>query len=101
MNDQKKKSSNPDETETDDGNDNAPSFTKTVDIHRKPGYDPLDLFIDPKRKCISTDTSLIRGSHGRPYDMESGEGLSAFLSSKKIEHIKKENFDGTSSNKLP
>jgi predicted AlkP superfamily pyrophosphatase or phosphodiesterase len=91
--DQKKKSSNPDETGAVDY-DKAPSFTRTVDIHRKPGYDPLDLFIDPKRKCISTDTSLIRGSHGRPYDMESGEGLSTFLSSKKMEHIKKENFDG-------
>ena len=92
---QKNKSSNLDATETDDGNDNAPSFTKTVDIHRKPGYDPLDLFIDPKRKCISTDTRLIKGSHGRPYNIESGEGLSAFLSNKKIEHIKKEKFDGS------
>jgi predicted AlkP superfamily pyrophosphatase or phosphodiesterase len=92
---QKNKSSNLDATETDDGNDNAPSFTKTVDIHRKPGYDPLELFIDPKRKCISTDTSLIKGSHGRPYNIESGEGLSAFLSNKKIEHIKKEKFNGS------
>jgi predicted AlkP superfamily pyrophosphatase or phosphodiesterase len=74
--------------------DKAPTFTRTVDIHRKPGYDPLDLFIDPRRKCISTDTRLIKGSHGRPYDIETGEGLSAFLSSKKIEHIKKENFGG-------
>ncbi len=92
-NDRKKKNSNPDVAETD-LNDKAPSFTKTVDIHRKPGYDPLDLFIDPVSKCISTNTGLIRGSHGRPYDMESGEGLSAFLSSKKIDHIKKEIFDG-------
>ena len=91
--DQKKKNSNLDVAETD-LNDKAPSFTKTVDIHRKPGYDPLDLFIDPVSKCISTNTGLIRGSHGRPYDMESGEGLSAFLSSKKIDHIKKEIFDG-------
>lgn len=28
----------------------APSFTKTVDIHRKPGYDPLELFIDLRKK---------------------------------------------------
>ena len=82
------------DVEIADDFDKAPSFTKTVDIHRKPGYDPLDLFIDPKRKCISTDTSLIRGSHGRPYDIESGEGLSAFLSNKKIEHLNRENFDG-------
>ncbi len=91
--DQKKIISNPELSKIDD-NDKAPRFTKTVDIHRKPGYDPLDLFIDPKKKCISTDTHLIKSSHGRPYDIESGEGLSAFLSSKKIEHIKKENFNG-------
>ncbi|MDQ3083879.1 MAG: alkaline phosphatase family protein [Thermoproteota archaeon] len=91
--DQSKENSNPDVGGIDD-NSKAPSFTKTVDIHRKPGYDPLDLFIDPKRKCISTDTRLIKGSHGRPYDIESGEGLSTFLSSKKIEHIRKDNFDG-------
>lgn len=91
--DQKNTNSNPDLSRIDD-NEKAPSFTRTVDIHRKPGYDPLDLFIDPKRKCISTDTRLIKGSHGRPYDIESGEGLSAFLSSKEIEHIKKDNFDG-------
>ncbi|MBI4719919.1 MAG: alkaline phosphatase family protein [Chitinivibrionia bacterium] len=42
----------------------APDFTRTVDIHRKPGYDPLDLFFDPKTRSISTDTSLIKGSHG-------------------------------------
>lgn len=65
----------------------APSFTKTVDIHRKPGYDPLDLFIDPQRKSISTNTDLIKGSHGRPYNIETGEGLSAFASNKKLENI--------------
>ncbi|MBF0276961.1 MAG: alkaline phosphatase family protein [SAR324 cluster bacterium] len=26
---------------------NAPDFARTVDIHRKPGYDPVELFIDP------------------------------------------------------
>ena len=26
----------------------APDFARTVDIHRKPGYDPVELFIDPK-----------------------------------------------------
>ncbi|MDC4226467.1 MAG: hypothetical protein MPW15_20020 [Candidatus Manganitrophus sp.] len=25
----------------------APDFARTVDIHRKPGYDPVELFIDP------------------------------------------------------
>ena len=65
----------------------APDFARTVDIHRKPGYDPVELFIDPnigvpplavgwrlaKRKLgfrtlldvIPLDTSLVKGSHGR------------------------------------
>lgn len=66
----------------------APDFAHTVDIHRKPGYDPVELFIDPalmapkvqialtllKRKLggrsllkvIPTDASLVRGAHGLP-----------------------------------
>jgi len=69
----------------------APDFARTVDIHRKPGYDPVELFVDPairlpmltiasklvKRKLgfrslldvISLkDTQLVKGSHGRPTD---------------------------------
>jgi predicted AlkP superfamily pyrophosphatase or phosphodiesterase len=69
----------------------APDFARTVDIHRKPGYDPVELFLDPairgpmlavgwrlaKRKLgfrslldvISLkDTALVKGSHGRPTD---------------------------------
>lgn len=42
----------------------APLFTFNVDIHRKPGYDPLELFFDPTTKTISHDLSLIKGSHG-------------------------------------
>ena len=42
----------------------APEFTFNVDIHRKPGYDPLELFLDFETKTISHDTSLIKGSHG-------------------------------------
>lgn len=78
---------------TEERIDRAPTFTKTVDIHRKPGYDPLDLFLDPVKRCISTDTSLIKGSHGRPYNINTGEGLSAFASNKKV-HINKEMFNG-------
>jgi predicted AlkP superfamily pyrophosphatase or phosphodiesterase len=26
----------------------APDFARCVDIHRKPGYDPVELFLDPK-----------------------------------------------------
>ena len=25
-----------------------PDFARTVDIHRKPGYDPCELFLDPQ-----------------------------------------------------
>ena len=28
----------------------APDFARTVDIHRKPGYDPVELFLDPQIK---------------------------------------------------
>lgn len=42
----------------------APEFTFNVDIHRKPGYDPLELFMDTDTKKISHNTSLIKGSHG-------------------------------------
>lgn len=73
---------------TDDGR--APDFARTVEIHRKPGYDPVELFLDPAitapklsigrrllaRKLgfrslmdvIPLDASLVRGSHGRPTD---------------------------------
>jgi predicted AlkP superfamily pyrophosphatase or phosphodiesterase len=69
----------------------APDFARTVDIHRKPGYDPAELFFDarirwPKlavasrlaRKAlgmrtlmdvIGLDASVVRGSHGRPTDL--------------------------------
>ena len=68
----------------------APDFARTVDIHRKPGYDPVELFIDPalplaklriamrlaQKKLgmrylmdvISLDATLVKGSHGRPTD---------------------------------
>jgi len=68
----------------------APDFARTVDIHRKPGYDPAELFVDPelslpqlkvawtllKKKLgfrylmevIPLDASMVRGSHGRITD---------------------------------
>ena len=71
----------------------APDFARTVDIHRKPGYDPAELFVDPalsapkarvaytllKKKLgfrylmevIPLDASLVRGSHGRVTDSPS------------------------------
>ena len=70
--------------------DRAPDFARTVDIHRKPGYDPLELLIDPEliapqlrigmrlaqkalgmrylMDVIPLDGTLIKGSHGRPTD---------------------------------
>ncbi|NOT01311.1 MAG: alkaline phosphatase family protein [Phycisphaerales bacterium] len=44
----------------------APPFARTVDIHRKPGYDPVELFFDPATRSIPLDASLVRGSHGAP-----------------------------------
>ena len=66
----------------------APDFARTVDIHRKPGYDPVELFLDPaikfptlkiatkllKKKLgfrmlmdvIPLDATLVKGSHGHP-----------------------------------
>lgn len=53
----------------------APEYAKTVDIHRKPGYDPLELFIDPQNRTIGRDPGLVRGSHGRPCDEPHELGL--------------------------
>lgn len=61
----------------------APTFTRTVDIHRKPGYDPLELFFDKEKKSIPYDTNLIKGSHGRPADLEKEEGLAIYVSNRK------------------
>jgi predicted AlkP superfamily pyrophosphatase or phosphodiesterase len=68
----------------------APDYARTVDIHLKPGYDPVELFLDPAltfpmlrvgrklaaRKLgfrnlldvIPLDAKLVRGSHGRVTD---------------------------------
>ena len=65
----------------------APDFARMVDIHRKPGYDPCELFLNPeisspklkialkllKKKLgfrtlmdvIPLDAGLVKGSHGR------------------------------------
>jgi hypothetical protein len=44
----------------------APPFARTVDIHSKPGYDPVELFFDPVTKGIPLNATLVRGSHGVP-----------------------------------
>ncbi|HUT11680.1 MAG TPA: alkaline phosphatase family protein [Thermoguttaceae bacterium] len=46
--------------------DRAPAFARTVDIHRKPGYDPVELHVDLATRSIPLDAPLIRGSHGAP-----------------------------------
>lgn len=69
-----------------------PDFAPTVDIHRKPGYDPAELFVDPQLRfprlkiaavlakkalgfrylmdVIPTDPALVRGTHGRLYEQD-------------------------------
>lgn len=66
----------------------APDFARTVDIHRKPGYDACELFLDPRLPMVKLrvawrllqkklgfralldviplDADLVRGSHGVP-----------------------------------
>lgn len=46
--------------------ENAPGFARTVDIHRKPGYDPVELFWDTNTRSVPLDASLVQGSHGAP-----------------------------------
>jgi predicted AlkP superfamily pyrophosphatase or phosphodiesterase len=79
----------------------APDYARTVDIHLKPGYDPVELVINPElmfpmltvgRKLIARklgfrnlldviplDTRLVKGSHGRLTDREEDGPL--FMSS--------------------
>lgn len=66
---------------------NAPAFATTVDIHRKPGYDPVELFIDHHKKSVPLDASLVRSSHGRPLQSNSGNPSSIFVTSKKDERV--------------
>lgn len=49
-----------------ENDDAAPSFARTVDIHRKPGYDPVELHFDPQTRSIPLDATRIGGSHGAP-----------------------------------
>ena len=50
-------------------------FARTVDIHRKPGYDPVELFFDPKTKSIPLDATLVKGSHGAPATTPAQRGV--------------------------
>jgi predicted AlkP superfamily pyrophosphatase or phosphodiesterase len=53
----------------------ASTFARTVDIHRKPGYDPIELYFDPATRSIPLDASLVRGSHGAPAHSASQRGI--------------------------
>jgi predicted AlkP superfamily pyrophosphatase or phosphodiesterase len=55
--------------------DRAPKFARTVDIHRKPGYDPAEMHVDMATKTISLDATLVKGSHGAPPHDESQRGI--------------------------
>jgi predicted AlkP superfamily pyrophosphatase or phosphodiesterase len=44
----------------------APAYARTVDIHRKPGYDPVELHFDPATRSIPLNAALVKGSHGYP-----------------------------------
>jgi predicted AlkP superfamily pyrophosphatase or phosphodiesterase len=65
----------------------APDFARKVDIHRKPGYDPVELFFDPNTKSIPLDPTLVKASHGRPPDLHTGEGLALYASNKRHDII--------------
>jgi len=53
----------------------APAFARTVDIHNKPGYDPVELHFDPATKSIPLDASLVKGSHGAPATQPAQQGV--------------------------
>jgi predicted AlkP superfamily pyrophosphatase or phosphodiesterase len=53
----------------------APKFARTVDIHRKPGYDPVELHVDMATRSIPLDATLVKGSHGAPPRDERQRGV--------------------------
>ena len=55
--------------------DCAPTFAHTVDIHQKPGYDPVELCFDMATKSVPLDATLIKGSHGVPQPEGTEEGV--------------------------
>ncbi|MEX0679208.1 MAG: nucleotide pyrophosphatase/phosphodiesterase family protein [Pirellulales bacterium] len=55
--------------------DRAPKFARTVDIHRKPGYDPVEMHLDMATRSIPLDATLVKGSHGAPARDPSQRGV--------------------------
>lgn len=71
----------------------APDFAQTVDIHRKPGYDPVELFIEMPAKKIPLDASLVKGSHGYPEAGADSQGI--LISSTPLSHLNYHDTDVT------
>lgn len=55
--------------------DKAPSYARTIDIHNKPGFDPVEVFIDMPSKQTPLDATLVKGSHGYPATDASRQGV--------------------------
>ncbi len=92
----------------------APDFARTVDIHRKPGYDPVELFLDPAQRwmkakialkllkkklgfrmlmdVIPLEARLVKGSHGR---IPSDPAQFPVLIAEKPSVLKKDTLDST------
>jgi len=69
-----------------ENSDKAPDFAFNIDIHRKPGYDPLELFMDMETMKIPQTPELIKGSHGAP--ARDGQGMAVFmLAGKRAEKV--------------
>lgn len=85
-----------------DDDKKAPDYARMVDIHKKPGYDPVEMYINPNIKIpifklgfkllckklgfrtlfnvIPLDATLIKGSHGRIPESEAD--FPVYISSK-------------------
>ena len=91
----------------------APDYARTVDIHRKPGYDPVELFIDPQiplpmakagfrllqkklgfrytMDLIPLDATLVKGSHGVKTAREDGP----ILATNRPQHLSADHIAAT------
>jgi predicted AlkP superfamily pyrophosphatase or phosphodiesterase len=89
----------------------APDYARAVDIHKKPGYDPVEMFMTSKLRAgykllrkkiglryvmdvIPLDATLIKGSHGRvatPSEFHpviiSGESLNKHISATDVYNV--------------
>lgn len=97
----------------------APDYARMVDIHKKPGYDPVEMMTNPKDKLVMAkviwklikkklgfrtvlniiplDANLIKGSHGRkPDDLEDYP----ILISNQVDLVKKNEIEAVEVYKL-